>query len=194
MIFMECKYGKYYLANNGYYTLSSKEHYKKLLHRVIWEEHYGEIPKGYVVHHKDGNKLNNDIENLELMSLKEHGNMHHKGKKLSREHRDNISKARKGMVFSEEHCNNISKAKKGSYHNISYDIEMSKKTNKVGYFRVYKDECKACKQGFIYTYHYNEYVINELGETIKKRRKIRSTSLEKLEKKVKAKELVWCEV
>ena len=191
---MECKYGKYYLANNGYYTLSSKEYYQKLLHRVIQEEHYGEIPKGYVVHHKDGDKLNNDIENLEPMSLKEHGHMHHKGKKLSREHRDNISKAHKGMVLSEEHRNNISKAKKGSYHNISYNIEMSKKTNKVGYFRVYKDECKTCKQGFIYTYSYYEYVINELRETIKKRRRIRSTSLKKLEMKVKAKGLEWCEV
>lgn len=191
---MECKYGKYYLANNGYYTLSSKEYYKKLLHRVIWEDNYGEIPKGYVVHHKDEDKLNNDIENLELMSLKEHGSMHHKGKKLSREHRDNISKARKGMVFSEEHCDNISKAKKGSYHSISYDIEMSKKNNKVGYFRVYIEKDSGCKQGFIYTYSYYEYIINELGETIKKRRKIKSTSLEKLEKKVKAKGLEWCEV
>ena len=32
----------------------------------------GEIPKGYHVHHKDGNKQNNRVDNLEILSPKEH--------------------------------------------------------------------------------------------------------------------------
>ena len=49
---------------------------KKLKHRLIWEEHNGKIPKGFVVHHIDENKLNNDINNLELKSLKKHSSEH----------------------------------------------------------------------------------------------------------------------
>ncbi len=37
-------------------------------HRVIWEQHYGTIPKGYNVVFKDGNTSNSKIENLELIS------------------------------------------------------------------------------------------------------------------------------
>ena len=39
----------------------------KRLHRTVWEFHNGTIPKGYHVHHKDGNRSNNAIENLTLM-------------------------------------------------------------------------------------------------------------------------------
>ena len=43
------------------------QHKGKRLHRTVWEYHNGEIPKGYHVHHKDGNRCNNDIANLALM-------------------------------------------------------------------------------------------------------------------------------
>jgi hypothetical protein len=39
--------------------------------RVIYEMHYGKIPNGYVIFHKDQNKLNDDISNLEAISRKE---------------------------------------------------------------------------------------------------------------------------
>lgn len=42
------------------------------VHRLQWIKYHGEIPKGCVVHHKDGNKLNWSIENLELLSRKDH--------------------------------------------------------------------------------------------------------------------------
>jgi hypothetical protein len=42
------------------------------VHRLQWIKHYGEIPRGCVVHHKDENKLNWDIDNLELLSRKDH--------------------------------------------------------------------------------------------------------------------------
>lgn len=44
----------------------------------IWEKHFGEIPKGYLIHHKDRNALNDNIENLELMSRAEHLAEHRK--------------------------------------------------------------------------------------------------------------------
>lgn len=46
------------------------------IHRLEWEKHYGKIPKGYIVHHKDEDKLNWSIENLELLSKSEHIKAH----------------------------------------------------------------------------------------------------------------------
>ena len=43
----------------------------RLKHCVIWEEHNGNIPEGHVVTFVDGNKLNLDINNLELITRHE---------------------------------------------------------------------------------------------------------------------------
>jgi hypothetical protein len=42
------------------------------LHRQIWIDNFGDIPKGYIVHHKDGNTFNNNIENLQLLLNADH--------------------------------------------------------------------------------------------------------------------------
>lgn len=52
---------------------------RKFLHRAVWEFHYGQIPKGWHVHHKDENRENNDVSNLELVHGREHLSRHHKG-------------------------------------------------------------------------------------------------------------------
>jgi hypothetical protein len=40
----------------------------RLKHRIIYEQHFGKIPKGYNVQFKDGDKRNFNIDNLELVS------------------------------------------------------------------------------------------------------------------------------
>ena len=59
----------------GYGTLSSnyKSYY---IHRLVYEAFIGEIPKGYEVHHRDENKLNNSIKNLYLLTTEEHRKTH----------------------------------------------------------------------------------------------------------------------
>ena len=42
--------------------------------RIVYELFVGEIPKGYVVHHKDNCYFNNDYMNLEVLTFKEEGN------------------------------------------------------------------------------------------------------------------------
>lgn len=62
------------LMRNGYYMTSAqydKKTYYFMEHRVIWVWHNGAIPKGLVINHKDYNRANNAIENLELMTQKE---------------------------------------------------------------------------------------------------------------------------
>ena len=49
-------------------------------HRVIYERHFGPIPSGWVVHHKDEDKGNNDPANLEAMPRGEHQRLHATGR------------------------------------------------------------------------------------------------------------------
>ncbi len=61
---------KYTLRANGYYACTDgNRHY---LHVAIWEYHNGKISKGWEVHHVDGDKTHNAIENYELYSKAEH--------------------------------------------------------------------------------------------------------------------------
>ena len=46
------------------------------LHRVVWEGHNGPVPKGYAIHHKDGDTGNNFIENLECLPQSDHQKLH----------------------------------------------------------------------------------------------------------------------
>jgi hypothetical protein len=39
--------------------------------RKVYEDTYGEIPRGYVIYHIDGNNLNDDPQNLEAISRAE---------------------------------------------------------------------------------------------------------------------------
>lgn len=46
-------------------------------HRWYYQNYYGiEISKDMVIHHIDFNSLNNNIENLQMMSRKEHTKLH----------------------------------------------------------------------------------------------------------------------
>jgi hypothetical protein len=46
------------------------------LHRKHYERHFGNIPKGFDVHHIDGNHNNNDPRNLLLVTEEMHRWLH----------------------------------------------------------------------------------------------------------------------
>lgn len=56
------------------------------MHRYVWKFYNGPIPEGYEIHHKDGNKANNDISNLECLERCEHKRLH--GRMLTEEDRE----------------------------------------------------------------------------------------------------------
>ena len=41
-------------------------------HRKVWEDYNGLIPEGWIIHHINGNKWDNRIENLEAMPRYDH--------------------------------------------------------------------------------------------------------------------------
>lgn len=55
------------VADSGYTPADWVE-----VHRLVWEEHHGPIPDGHVVTFLDGDRLNCDITNLELVSRADH--------------------------------------------------------------------------------------------------------------------------
>ena len=56
--------------SNGYYVVSINGKQKKV-HRLVVETFISEISKGYCVNHIDGDKKNNFLENLEIVTFKE---------------------------------------------------------------------------------------------------------------------------
>lgn len=65
------------ITEKGYQRIYNKEQHKlRMLHDMVWENIYGEIPEGFQIHHKDFDKLNNDIENLEMVDTVTHKRIH----------------------------------------------------------------------------------------------------------------------
>lgn len=65
------------LKPNGYFEVTRGENKGRLLHRVVIEEHIGrKLKPTEIVHHKNENKTDNRIDNLQVMTRSEHTKMH----------------------------------------------------------------------------------------------------------------------
>ena len=65
------------LSTDGYYIKWNKK-----VHRQIYEEYLGrKLSRDEIVHHRNNNKLDNRIQNLEILSRAEHNRIHFKDRK-----------------------------------------------------------------------------------------------------------------
>ena len=171
------EFGNAKIKNDGYYEITSRKegNHNQRLHRLIYEKFWGvKLPSEVIIHHKDGNKLNNCILNLEAMTVEEHNTLHHSGKKVC--HSTNTIEK---MSLSKQGENN---PMYGKSHSFETKLKMSESRNTTGYFRVSKSKSNRVKQGYIWCYDYLENG---------KPKKISSINLEKLKDKVISKGLVW---
>lgn len=70
---------KYSKQKSGYYQSTTTP--RQSLHVAVWEFHFGKVPEGFHIHHRDENKDNNSISNLQLLRRSKHTIIHHVGKK-----------------------------------------------------------------------------------------------------------------
>lgn len=74
-----------YISQQGYIICCEDRSHKYELHRKIMEDYIGrKLNSNEIVHHKDGNKLNNDINNLEILTRSEHIKLHKEDLKRGR--------------------------------------------------------------------------------------------------------------
>lgn len=183
---IKTKFGSANINIHGYYVITSnrEQNKDKMLHRLIYEDFWDvKLPSEIIIHHKDNNKLNNCILNLEAMTREEHNIVHKSGenncnygKPLSKETKKKISES----ISGENH------PLFGKHHSIKSKLKMSESRNTSGYYRVSKVYCSTCKQGFVYVYQYTD----ETGKS----RRIKSTNIGKLEQKVKNNDLDWYKI
>ena len=143
----------------GYYRISSSKegNYNKYLHKLIWEDFYDfKVPNGFVVHHKDENKLNNCILNLQLMSNREHISLHHKGITMSLEAKMKMSKAKKGKYTGGNNWN---------YKNYARVIKLDNR-NRVQRYVIKKDKksIKSSTNPLLLSKWFKENYPNEILE------------------------------
>lgn len=177
-------FGNAKIGGQGYYQITTQKegNHRKLWHRLIWEDLNGEINPNDYIHHKDKNKLNNCIFNLEAINKSEHQSLHNKGKIISDETKEKIGKAQRGKTISEEHKQRLREFHLGSEHSKETIEKMVENRNSTGYYRVHKHKDKSCKQGF-----YWKYVYKDNG----KLKTISRVNISDLEKEVKKRQLEW---
>ena len=120
----------------------------EFLHRRIYEDNFGPIPKGWHIHHKDGDTENNSPENLEALPQKKHMSITSRGMWGNPE----WAEKRRAYYKTEEHRKKTSEAQKRRKETL-YKCELCKEEfwsrNNTGHVKY----CPECRKMLVY----NEY-------------------------------------
>ncbi len=122
----------FYLCGNYF------QHQGKRLHRTVWAFFHGEIPPGHDVHHINGDRTDNRLENLQL--LPEHDHRSHHGKQLT--HLDRAIKA----------AQDAAKAWHGSEAGLAFHRKLGKKIWEGRESELYR--CTQCGREFASKHRY----------------------------------------
>lgn len=135
---------RYYRKPPGYYKADKGDY----LHRDVWRAHHGPIPDGWDVHHKDENRANCEIDNLECMSNSEHASLHgrerhHRDPERGRRHMEAIRPlaaawhgSDEGRAWHQDHARKVAAALPVEHHRCvrcDAEYEVKRGARKRGY-------------------------------------------------------------
>ena len=90
-------------GNKAYIKLNSRH-----LHRVQAEKKIGrKLKKGEIVHHKNGNKLDNRLSNLEVMTQSQHATLHFTKYGPKCKQKSCLFQNRKGYAYCSKHQSQV---------------------------------------------------------------------------------------
>ena len=96
--FLEERLLKGVLTKTGYFLISFDSKKRKFIHQAVAEAFLGKTEYKMTVNHKDGNKLNNKLENLEWNTYKQN-NDHARATGLNKQHGVNCNLAKHSDQF-----------------------------------------------------------------------------------------------
>jgi len=136
----------------GYRTANVKDVGIRYIHRMVWETFEGSIPSYLEINHKDGDRANNRLDNLELMTHKQ--NINHSFEVLGREVISGARHHLHGKAVSKDTKAKMSAKKRGALHPkfkgwyVVDDIEYETPADAVGdKGRNPKTIARWCKKG-----------------------------------------------
>lgn len=74
----------FYLTRKGHLRARGRNLKLYRIHRVCWETLRGPIPHSHVVHHVNGDQLDNRIENLACMTMSMHAALHARARRADK--------------------------------------------------------------------------------------------------------------
>lgn len=136
-------------------------------YKKIYEQTYGKLPvdefgRTYEIHHIDGNRANNDINNLQCVSIQEHFNIHYsqgdygacvmiaKRMQMSPEYLSEIQKGKKrpGVGGVKKGTIPWNKGKNGYKLNLSSEGQRRKKEDNKRQNKITDDDAKKIRKDY----------------------------------------------
>ncbi len=143
---------KFYQDKKTGYWISTTTKPRTRAHVWVWQYHHGKIQKGFHIHHIDENKSNNDISNLQCISVKEHFSKHdsEERRKNNQKHISDIRPLTKEWHAREEgrkwHKEHAERCNLGKWEPIEYICDQCHKnfkSSKRSITRFCSNPCKS---------------------------------------------------
>jgi hypothetical protein len=134
--YQEYKGRKFFKTKHGYWRSTDKPYVT--MHRWVWQSEVGKIPQNHHVHHIDGNKDNNAIENLTVISPSEHAALH--SRKYVEANKDKVKTHLDTIRTKSFEWHKSAEGRKRKREVLNAFYELAPKINKV---------CKYCGAGII---------------------------------------------
>lgn len=144
------------LSGDGYYTVSlykDKKAYTQYIHALLSDAFIGKREKNMTVNHKDGDKTNNDLSNLEIVTYS--GNLRHAYENGLNKHPKPVRIVETGEIFKSR--TDCAKAIDGCAGNITYCLNGKLKSHKGLHFEdisrdYFEKPTNQKQQAFLYDY------------------------------------------